>query len=102
MNWDFRLEKSSIAAAIYVMWEKQILANANNQFIPKEIKPWMSFQLKKIIERIKNPEEYFGKNGQNDRDDFLKRSFVQAIDSLKVKLGNSINYWQYGQEKGQC
>lgn len=99
MHWDYRLEKTSIAAAIYVMWEKQILANANNQFIPKEIKPWMTFQLKKVIERVKNPEEYFGKNIQKDRDDFLKRSFVQAIDSLKVKLGNSITNWQYGQEK---
>ncbi|MDP1843062.1 MAG: penicillin acylase family protein, partial [Sediminibacterium sp.] len=87
-NWNYVLDKNSIAAAIYVMWERQIIVNANKQFIPAELKGLLNMQLTKVINKISAAE---------NKTALLKESFEQAIALLKVKLGNNINTWVYGQ-----
>ena len=97
LNWNFVLDKNSVAAAVYAMWERQIMLNANKNFVPAEIKPWVSLQLKKVIDIISNPQNTFGENAPQKRDAFLKESFEQAVAVLKNKLGSNISAWQYGQ-----
>lgn len=87
-NWNYVLDKNSIAAAIYVMWERQIMVNANKQFIPAQLKGLLNMQLTKVINKISIAE---------NKTALLKESFEQAIALLKVKLGNNINTWVYGQ-----
>ena len=102
MNWNFVLDKNSIAAGIYVGLEKQLAIAAQKYFVPDEIKPWINLQLKKVIERLENPLNYFGVDevvAKNNRDAFIKKAFEGAIQSLKNKLGNDMNAWNYGQEK---
>jgi penicillin amidase len=102
MDWNFVLDKNSIAAGIYVGFEKQLAIAAQKYFVPDEIKPWINLQLKKVIERLENPIQYFGGDAAeaiNNRNAFIKKSFEQATQILKNKLGNDINAWQYGQEK---
>ena len=43
INWDYVLDKSSIPAGIYAMWEKEIAAAMAQQFIPKEVSTLISF-----------------------------------------------------------
>ena len=88
LNWNYVLDKNSIAAAIYVMWERQIIVNTNKQFIPAELKGLLNMQLTKVINKISIAE---------NKTALLKESFEQAIALLKVKLGNNINTWVYGQ-----
>ena len=102
MDWNFVLDKNSIAAGIYVSVEKQIAINAQKYFVPDVIKPWVNLQLKKVIERLENPVNYFGTDevvAKNNRDAFIKKAFEVAIQSLKNKLGYEITAWNYGQEK---
>jgi len=102
MNWDYALDKNSIAAGIYVQWEKQISLAANKYFIPEKAQGLISMPLKKIIEQVKNPLNHFGTNPKEaaiERDEFLKTCFDQAVVNLKNKLGNNMTSWQYGQAK---
>ncbi len=102
MNWNYTLDKNSIAAGIYVMWEKQISLAANKYFVPQKAQGLISMPLKKIIEQVKNPLNHFGTNQQEaatQRDEFLKTCFDQAVVNLKNKLGNNMTSWQYGQTK---
>ena len=102
MNWNFVLDKNSIAAGIYVSLEKQLAIAAQKYFVPDVIKPWINLQLKKVIERLENPVNYFGVDevaAKNNRDAFIKKAFEGAIQSLKNKLGYEITAWKYGQEK---
>ena len=102
MNWNFVLDKNSIAAGIYVSLEKQLAIAAQKYFIPDEIKPWINLQLKKVIERLENPIKYFGEDAAvaiNNRNAFIKKAFEGATQILKNKLGNDMNAWNYGQEK---
>ena len=89
MNWNFKLDKNSIAAGIYVAWEKQITFNAQKYFVPESIQPWINLQLTTIINRLENPINYFGVSAveaEQKRNTFLKNAFEQATKNLKNKL----------------
>jgi penicillin amidase len=98
-NWNEVLDKQSIAASIYAMWERQLMKQAAKQFIPENIKDLVSIQLSKLIGWLEKPDSKFGTDPIKGRDTFLKISFENAIAELENKLGNNINNWQYGQEK---
>ena len=99
LNWNFRLESSSIEAAIYVEWENEIKRMAHKQFVPEIAKPYITtLQLKKIIDWIENPKEtYFG--CISSRDAFLKMTFEEGVSNLKKRLGPNTLEWRYGQRK---
>ncbi len=99
LQWNFVLNKESIVAGLYVMWEKEIMNEASKLFIPDEIKSFVSMQLSKVIEHLQNPTKYFGDQGIVNRNNFLKNCFVQAVNKMKSKLGNQTSDWIYGQEK---
>lgn len=98
-KWDFILDRNSIEAGIYVAWENQIMNMAEDRFIPGEVQGLLSLQLTKIIAWILSPEKRFGTDPDKNRDDFLKETFIGAIDNLSDKLGENMENWQYGQEK---
>jgi penicillin amidase len=98
-NWNYVLDKNSIAAGIYVMWEKQIASAMAEKFIPKEVNSLITFQLTKIIQYLKNPTNFFGLNGIQERDELLFNTFILAVKNLKLKLGSSTEQWIYGQPK---
>ncbi len=104
LNWDFKLTKQSIAAGFYVMWEKEILNEANKIFIPENIKGLVSMQLKKVIEQIQNPTAQFASPYKEQRDLFLKKCFEQAFSKMQTKFkqtnASEIDFskWVYGQD----
>jgi penicillin amidase len=98
-GWNFILEKQSIPAAIYAMWERQLMQDAAKQFIPENIKGLVSIQLSKLIGWLKDPDAKFGTDPMKGRDAFLKNSFEKAVEVLENKLGANIENWQYGQDK---
>ena len=98
-TWDYVLDKTSVAAGIYVTWEKEIAAACTQRFIPESIRGYVSFQLTSLIERLENPTPYFGDNYIEKRNDLLLTAFRKAVQSLKKKLGPNMKDWVYGQAK---
>jgi len=103
-KWDFVLSKESVAAGFYVMWEKEILTEANKLFVPENIRGLVSMQLSKVIEHIQNPELYFTAPAIENRDAFLKKCYVQAYQKMVNKFLIQPNFvdiqkWNYGQIK---
>lgn len=97
-GWDYVLGENSIAAGIYNMWERKILENAKKQFVPEEIKDWINLHLTKVISWITAPEDHFGQLASIKRDEFLKTSFEDAVNTLSQKLGSQPENWIYGQK----
>ncbi len=97
--WNYQLNKESIQAAIYVMWERTIIAEAKNIFVPKDIRSYITLQTSTIIDWMKNPDKIFGENSVAKRDIFLQQFFEKALEQLKTKLGTDPQQWQYGQAK---
>jgi len=103
-KWDYVLNKESIAAGFYVMWEKEILNEANKLFVPENIRGLVSMPLSKVIEHIQHPENYFQAPALENRDVFLKKCFEQAYKKMALKFlispnGVDTRTWQYGQLK---
>jgi len=98
-KWDYVLNKNSIPAGIYEMWERNINSLADNQILGDSLRPYIDLQLKKIITWLQNPgkNDYF--KTVESRNQFLKSSFEQAVKDLEKKLGSDPANWVYGQEK---
>ena len=98
-NWNFILDKNSVAAGIYVAWEKEIATMMSTLLIPAEVKSLISLQISTIIQRLENPTTHFGDNAINKRNKLLQEAFTKAINNLEKKLGSSMDQWVYGQAK---
>ena len=98
-NWNFILDKNSVAAGIYVAWEKEIATMMSALLIPAEVKSLISLQISTIIQRLENPTTHFGDNAINKRNKLLQEAFTKANNNLQKKLGPSMDQWVYGQAK---
>ena len=101
-TWDFNLSKESVAAGFYVMWEKEILNEANKLFVPQNIRGLVNMPLKKVIEHIQNPTTHFSLPAEETRNQFLSKCFDQAFEKMKNKFKDVKQYedfrqWNYGQ-----
>ncbi len=95
-QWEPLLHKDSVSAAIYVSWEKKIVANMLALVVPEEGKKHVrSLALSKVITWIINPRAELG--GETSRDQFLMKALEECVIDLSKKLGPDMNQWRYGQ-----
>ncbi len=95
MQWNYRMEKNSIAASIYVTWERRLRANLTMRNIPEEARPYLSVSMTRVVEWItENNEKFTG-----DREALLLSAMEEVLPELEDKLGTDMKGWQYGQEK---
>ena len=95
-GWDHRLDPASVPAAIYVAWENEIRRKAHEQFVPDQVKAYISsLQLERILQWLQSPETIFG--NETGRDTFLAEAFETGIANLTERLGDNPDQWNYGQ-----
>lgn len=99
LQWDLVMGRNSIGAAIYNKWERELMQQAQQQFIPASVSGLVTIQTTRLIEWLQHPDEMFGKEPAKGRDHFLQQTFDTAIAKLKRQLGDQLSSWQYGQEK---
>jgi penicillin amidase len=100
LQWDYVLDKDSVPAGIYEMWQRRILANVRDLAIPKEAREvFGNIGMKKIIGWMNAPDGRFGPDPIAGRTQLLAASLEQAVSELTKKLGPDMSRWQYGQEK---
>ncbi len=97
-DWNFILDKNSVEAGIYAMWERKLYAHANNKLIPEELKGLLTIQLSKLIGWLQNPDQRFGTVPESGRNEFIRETFEYAVNDLKSRFGNQISDWKYGQD----
>jgi penicillin amidase len=99
LSWDFALDRDSIAAGIYVAWERYLTENLRDLLVPAEARTAIGpLNLKRVIDWIVAPDGRFGADPIAGRDDLLSRSLAQAVSNLSARLGPDMNRWKYGQE----
>ncbi|MEX1137041.1 MAG: penicillin acylase family protein, partial [Balneolales bacterium] len=98
LNWDYRMEKHSIAAGIYMEWEKQVRQRVSDLYIPEEAEQWLGWlQMKPTVDRLLSPDGQFGENPSEGRNRLLLESLEEAVSNLSSKFGSDMGQWQYGQ-----
>jgi len=98
LDWDDALDKDSVAAGIYEMWQRRLQANMRDLLVPKDVQPHLSLSTRRIVDWLTSPDGRFGADAVAGRDALLARSLAEAVGELVKKLGPDMNGWKYGQE----
>ncbi|NND79959.1 MAG: penicillin acylase family protein [Maribacter sp.] len=97
-DWDFKLDKNSITAGIYVAWEEELQDKLLDYFPDPGAEMLLEYvQMARLLEWILNPEKKFGKNSSEKRDAYLLGTFESAVEQLQAQYGPDMNSWKYGQ-----
>jgi len=100
--WDFKLVAQSVAAAIYVEWEKQLKLAVYTLTVPVKIQTYFkTLPTKRLVDWLVTPRADFGTDPIAARDSILVSSLGKSIEILKKRLGNDKTKWQYGQSKNK-
>lgn len=99
IGWDYVLDKDSVAAGIYTMWQRRLRANVREALVPPEARasvPASLIGLKRLIDWMHAPDGRFGTNPTAARDALLTRSLDEAVAELSKRFGPDPAGWQYG------
>jgi penicillin amidase len=97
-SWNYSVDADSVAAGIYEMWQRRVMANMRNLMVPKDAQPFVGqLSMKTVIDWLDAPDGRFGTDPLRGRDDLLARSLTQAITELTKKLGPEVDNWRWGQ-----
>jgi penicillin amidase len=98
LAWNYVLDKDSVPAGIYEMWQRRILANMRDLLVPQNARDvFGNIGMKKIIGWMQAPDGHFGADPIAGRDRMLTSSLEQAVAELTKRLGADTAKWQYGQ-----
>ncbi len=95
-SWDFVLEKTSVPAGIYAMWQRRLQANVRAVMVPAKVDFQVS--MKRIVDWLHAPGGAFGPNPTDARDALLARSLDEAVAELTKRFGAEMSAWRYGQD----
>lgn len=97
-KWDFVMDKNSIEAAIYKVWEDRLQKNIEPMFVQENERELVSsLPLSNVIDWILTARPEFGANSVTARDEFLIKALKDATDDLSKKFGPDMRKWQHGQ-----
>jgi penicillin amidase len=99
-QWDYALDKNSVTAGIYAMWQRRLLANTRERVMPAALKDsGINPSTKRIIDWLHAPDGRFGEHPTRARDELVARSFEEAVAELTKRFGADMQAWRYGQER---
>lgn len=100
LQWDFVLDRDSVAAGVYVMWQRRLLANTRQRLTPAALEgSGVSMSTKRVIDLLHAPDGRFGEDPTAARDALIAHSFDEAVAELTKRFGADMRAWKYGQEK---
>ena len=100
--WDFVLDKDSVAAGVYAMFQRRLLANVRDTLVPAAAREAVEARListKRVIDWLYAPDGRFGGNPTAARDALVARSLEEAVAELTKRFGPDVAGWRYGQER---
>jgi penicillin amidase len=97
-GWDFVLDKDSVPAGIYAMWQRRLIANTRQRLAPPPLRPRANeITLKRIIDALHAPDSRIGEHPSQARDALLALSLDEAVAELTRRFGPDVQNWKYGQ-----
>ena len=96
-NWDYQLLPESVAAGMYVAWERALVKEVRKRFVPETVQGLIQPPLTQIIRWMNEPELVFKENALSQRDQLLAQTWATALDDLAKQLGPKLTDWAYGQ-----
>jgi penicillin amidase len=98
LEWNRVLDRESVAAGVYVAWERTLTRRAADTMVPPEAREWLgSPPMTEIVERLLAPDGAFGDDPVQGRDRVVLAALEEAVAGLAERLGSDMGGWVYGQ-----
>jgi penicillin amidase len=100
MTWDHVMGKDSVAAGIYGMWQRRVLANTRERLLPASLRAMTGTLVttKRVIDWLHAPDGRFGEHPTRARDALLALSMDEAVAELTKRFGPDPAGWKYGRD----
>jgi penicillin amidase len=106
LGWNQQLAPESVAAGVYVAWERRLMRDLSALMIPRAARPHLSsLGMTRTIDFLVSPapelasEAGPGATAMAGRDSFVVRTLTRAVADLTTQLGATMDDWQYGQPR---
>ncbi len=97
LAWNYILDKDSVPAGIYEMWQRRIQANLRELLVPKEARGFIgNLNMKLIIDWLLAPDGRFGADPIAGRNAVLAKSLNEAVAELTKRFGADMEKWKLG------
>ena len=97
LHWDYVLDKDSVQAGIYEMWQRRMMANMRELSVPREARDFVGMPaMTKIIAWLQAPDGRFGRDPIAGRNALLTKSLDEAVVELTERLGPEAEKWKLG------
>ena len=101
-EWDFVLDKDSVAAGVYAMFQRRLLENVRDRLVPSAARGAagaVTLSMKRVIDWLYAPDGRFGDNPTAARDALVGQSLQEAVAELTKRFGPDMAAWRYGQAR---
>ena len=101
LDWDLVIARDSVAAAIYVSWERQLRSRVHNLVVPTEARAYVrQINTKRMIDWLVAPDGRFGNDPIAGRDGVLRDGLTAALTDLAERYATiDMTHWVYGDER---
>ncbi|HEV8038909.1 MAG TPA: penicillin acylase family protein [Bryobacteraceae bacterium] len=97
LHWNYVLEKDSVEAGIYEMWQRRLAANVRAAAIPKAVQDFAGVApMSRIVSWMQVPDGRFGADPLGGRDALLIKSLDEAVGELAQRFGPDMEKWKLG------
>ena len=97
LAWSDILDKDSVEAGIYEMWQRKLMANIRDLMVPHPASEYIGMpEMTKIIAWLEAPDGRFGPDPIAGRNALLTKSLDQAVTELTERLGPDLEKWKLG------
>lgn len=100
-DWNFVLDKSSVAAGIYEAWFRAVSTHVRDVMVPAPARPMVPYvSTHRLVEWLTSPGGEFGVNPLARRDSILMTSLASAVADLTARYGADMSLWAWGHYHG--
>jgi penicillin amidase len=96
LQWNYVLDKDSVEAGIYEMWQHRLEVNVGAAVVPKAAEAFIQPWLTKIVSWMHAPDGRFGADPIAGRNALLLKSLEEATAELSKRFGPDMEKWRLG------
>jgi penicillin G amidase len=96
LRWNYVLDKDSVEAGIYEMWQRRLLSNIRDAVIPKPAQAIPMDPISGIVSWMYAPDGRFGPDPIMGRNALLVKSLEEAVAELSKRFGPDMEKWKLG------
>ena len=96
LHWNYVLDKDSVEAGIYEMFQRHLVENFRNTVVPAAARPNLRVPMIRMVQMMNAPDGAFGSDPLAGRNAMLVKSLDQAVEELSKKLGPDQSKWNLG------